>query len=463
MAWAAQEPRGPPRAPAVFAYLAALLIFAGHLALGADQTSLALVFCAAWFAFLAVLLASQAWARAAIEGTALLPAALPFCLVLLLAILSLTPLGVGGPHPIWRFVPAGRAVVSIAPYATLIEIVKLLGLASAFLFGAALGARDDGPGRTVRAVLIVGTIYCAWAFLDHAANPDRLFGAPRPFDPSRLSAAFGSANTAATLFGALVLLGMADLVRTYARIRPAGLFHASHVQRLGPALTRPLLALALSITCLVLTQSRAGLAATAAAAVVLMGALGLARSRRAAMSGPMIGAGVLAVALLLASVAINFGHLQHRLTFLPSDTVARGRIYAAHWQAFLAEPWSGYGLGTFQDINGMAMNLGDLSALETIGAAHNVYIQWLEEGGVLGAAAMFATIGAIGVQLAINIARRRRGRPWLLAIAAVLLLFLVHGAADYALQTPSMALFLSFLLGVGVASESQPRRMVKEA
>jgi hypothetical protein len=59
------------------------------------------------------------------------------------------------------------------------------------------------------------------------------------------------------------------------------------------------------------------------------------------------------------------------------------------------------------------------------------------------------------LELAIGVVRRRRMRGWLIAIAGVLLLFLLHGASDYALEVPSMALFLSLLLGVGVGCAAQ--------
>ncbi|MGH6971547.1 MAG: WcaI family glycosyltransferase, partial [Caulobacteraceae bacterium] len=342
------------------------------------------------------------------------------------------------------------------PYATLVEMVKLAALAAAFLVGVALGADDERARGALRAVVAVGAVYGAWAFLDHAVSPGLLYGAPRPFGPERLSASFGSGNTAATLFGALSLLSLVWLARAYARARPAGAFHPGHLQSIAPATALPLLSLAVSATCLVLTQSRAGVAASAAAALALVAAMTLA-DRRRGVSGPLLAAILGIVGLALATVAINFGQLQQRLAFLPADSLSRGQIYAAHWAAFLAAPWSGYGLGTFHRIDALLMTPANAFALKTIGAAHNVYLQWLEEAGVPGALAMFATVGVVAAQLGLNIARRRRIRAWLLGVAAVLALFLLHGAADYALQIPSMALFLSFLLGVGAAPAPDAR------
>jgi hypothetical protein len=67
---------------------------------------------------------------------------------------------------------------------------------------------------------------------------------------------------------------------------------------------------------------------------------------------------------------------------------------------------------------------------------------------------MFGLVVVIGAQLMIGAARRRRMRIWILAMAAILGLFTLDGVANSALDTPSMAIFLSLLLGVGVGAAS---------
>jgi O-antigen ligase len=452
------QTRGAPfQAHAILAYAVAGLVFLGHLAVGANRTNLALAFSVLWFALLAGLLSTQAWARRGLDEARLWPAAAAFALLLLAAGLSLTPLGIGGAHPIWTYVPAARATVSLDPYATLVEIIKLAALAAAFLVGLVISADDDRAKGLLRAILTVGLGFTAWAFIDHVINPATLYGGLRPFGADRLSAAFGSGNTAATLFGALTLLGLVDLVRSYESVRPTGRFHARHIQRMAPKLTRPLLMLGLAATCLILTQSRAGMAATGGAGIALIGALTLSRSRPTAVSVPAIATILVVGGLLVGSVALNATALERRFLFFSADSLTRTQIFAAHWAAFQAAPWSGYGLGAFGHVNTMIMNDANLSALDAIGAAHDVYIQWLEEAGVLGAAPMLALIAIIAFQLVMGVVRRRRMRSWLLGIVAVTGLFALHGASDYALQTPSMALFFSLLLGAGVGIASRRR------
>ncbi len=49
-------------------------------------------------------------------------------------------------------------------------------------------------------------------------------------------------------------------------------------------------------------------------------------------------------------------------------------------------------------------------------------------------------------------------RSWLVAVLGVLVLFLIQGAADFGLEVPALATFLSLLLGLGsgVAGEAAP-------
>lgn len=432
---------------AVLSFGLAGLVFAGCLAYGANTTTFALVEASAWFAVLAAILA-QMWGRAAFEPMRLGYVAAPFCVVLVLSLLSLTPFGVGGVHPVWQYV-AGRGSVSIDPYATLVEIVKLAGLAATFLAGAIVGADDERAKRLLRAILLLGIAYSAWAFVDHFLDPVLLFGEPRAWGSSRLSASFLSGNTAATLFGALTILNVTDIARRYESERRPGRFHISQLEPLLAKLAVPIIGVLSSATCLILTLSRVGIASTLAVSVVLMGAIALSQSKRGAVGLPIAATAAILLGLLAASAAANIDAFNFRLSMVDADALTRSRIFAAHWQAFQASPWSGYGLGTFAHVNAMIMNTTNVAALDRLGAAHNIFIQWLEQGGILGAVAMALTVAMIAFGIVTGAIRRRRTRSWLLAILAVLGLYGFHGTTDYALEVPAMATFLSLLLGLG--------------
>jgi O-antigen ligase len=440
---------------AIAAFSVSLLLYAEILLFGGNATNLALGFSGAWLLMLALVL-SQSWAQAALYTARVSWIGLLFGLVVLAGTLTLTPFALGGPHPVWTWVARGRATASVDPYLTVVELIKLASLAAAFLIGVVIGSDDERAASAIRWLLRVGLIFSLWAFVDRFLDPAKLLGGPR------LSASLGSANTAAVFFGALTLLNLVDLDRQFQRHRPTGTrargVDIHRLERLAPNIALPFVGLAAAATCLILTLSRGGLSATAAIAVVMMGAAGVARARRGALTGPTLAVVTILGGMVLASFALNLGSLQERLTFLHEDVANRDAVFAAHWTAFTAAPWSGYGLGSFAHINAMIMSQSNLAALGILGATHNVYLQWLEQAGLIGALPMFACVGMVALKIGRGAVRRSRMRSWLVGVLAVLVLFLIQGAADFGLEVPALATFLSLLLGLacGVAGGTAP-------
>jgi O-antigen ligase len=433
-----------------------LLLYAEILLFGANATNLALGFSAAWLLMLALVL-SQSWAQAALDTARLSWIGALFAVVMVAGALTLTPFPLGGPHPVWTWVPGGRATATVDPYLTVVELIKLASLAAALLVGVVIGSDDERAASAIRWLLRLGLIYSLWAFADRFTDPAMQLGG------ARLAASLGGANIAAVFFGALTLLNLIDLDRQFQRHRPARTGARSvdirRLERLAPNIALPFVGLAAAATCLILTLSRGGLSATAAIAVVIIGAAGVARARRGALTGPILAVVTILGGIVLASFALNLGSLQDRLTFLPSAALTRDTVFAAHWNAFTAAPLSGYGLGSFAHINAMIMSESNFAALGILGATHDVYLQWLEQAGLIGALPMFACVGLVALKIARGAVRRRRTRSWLVGVLAVLALFLIQGAADFGLEVPALATFLSLLLGLGcgLAGEAAPR------
>ncbi len=89
------------------------------------------------------------------------------------------------------------------------------------------------------------------------------------------------------------------------------------------------------------------------------------------------------------------------------------------------------------------------NAIGNIGSAHNIYVQALEETGVVG----FALLGAL---VAFLLARgfrhvqdgRKRGQTWSAAVLASAVILLGHGWVDFGLQTPAIGALLAFCLAI---------------
>ncbi|MFN3353014.1 MAG: O-antigen ligase family protein, partial [Brevundimonas sp.] len=406
-------------------------IFLAHLMFGANQPLAAQVltaFCAA------ALLGTMAFSRfrAALQDLrALTPVAVAFGLVVLTILVSLTDLVPGAAHPIWAW--AGHApAITVNRSATLLGLVQLLGLAAIFVAAAAIGARREWARRLVSVVLGAGLVWASLALI--------LFLSGAQIGPeARLSGGLLSPNNGATVLGVLCVLATARALKAW-RERGSG--------RTPDVLARwsPHAALlVLLIFALALTGSRMGLAATMASVMVLLIWTGL-RGGDAAPRQAALGALILAVVGLI--VALGHDLTFRRVAGLEDDVEIRGAIFSAQWRAFLDAPLWGWGLGSFSDVNSYLMTEQSYAALWRLRAAHNVYLQWLSETGLMGAVPMFATVALVIWRAAGRALAPVRGGDDLRGLVVANLVVLLHGLTDFALQAPSIAVFWSLLLGL---------------
>lgn len=364
-----------------------------------------------------------------------IPLLVLFAFTLAIAAWTLTPWAPGGAHPIWAWAGITPGSITIDRGGTVLEIVKLSGLACLFGLGALQGLNRDKALATLEAVVWTGGVYALVSLLTFVAGVQIAGG-------DRLSGGFLSANSGATVFGVLTLLSLGLFLRGWQKKVGIGL------SRRITAVAGPFSCLALSTICLLLTASRMGVTATLFAVGVLL-VWTFAQNPKG--KAPALVAGL--VILALGSVLFFGGNalLWTRLDGLDLAAGVRGQILVAHWQAFLASPLFGYGLGSFNLVNLQIMTGDNAATLWSMRAAHNVYLQWLEEAGLVGALAMFLLIANI---LVVSIWRsgRVKGTPTPLhGLLCANLVILVHGTTDYALQVPSIAALWAFLLGLQFA------------
>ncbi len=110
---------------------------------------------------------------------------------------------------------------------------------------------------------------------------------------------------------------------------------------------------------------------------------------------------VLVLGLLVASYAI-FGYLHHYdmiLHLAPGylassvDTISRGLMWLATWHIFLDHPWQGTGIGSYFLFYPAYRLPGELASAGTY--AHNDYLEFLAEGGILNLGFLLAFAGAL--------------------------------------------------------------------
>jgi O-antigen ligase len=407
------------------------LLYAAHLTFGANHPIAALWFTVLLAISLGVALVFPTVRRGLHDISPLTPVAVLFGLTIAIALWSLTAWAPGGAHPIWAWAGAPNGSITVNRPATLFEIAKLLGLACIFLVGCLQSARLSWARATVRVILLAGAGYGLISLLSFVSGTQLLYG-------PRLSGGFLSPNSGATVFGMLTVIGLAALLRDWRQTR--GLDPASKLGKIAVTLACVLM----SVTCLLLTASRMGMVSTLVGAGVLMvWELFDAKRERLPL---LIAAGVLLlVALVMATGGNNL--VWDRLQTVGADKITRGDIFAAHWQAFTASPLFGYGLGSFVDVNSQVTTEQNHAALWIVRATHDVYLQWLEEAGLVGAVPMFLTILTILGAAIWRTFNLRKGQTLLRGLIAASVVILVHGTVDFGLQVPSIAAFWAFLLG----------------
>jgi O-antigen ligase len=423
------------------------LLFAAQMAWAGEGYRLEFLFSGLFALLLIGLMAFRPWVRDALgfSDPWLIAGVVFYLAVLAVGLLSLTPFLPGGGHPIWSYVRAAPAV-TLGRSGTWAAIVTLAGLGCAFLTGLVVGRRDGTAERFMSLVVPAFALFAFWSLATFTTDPQTLWGQVKVAAPDRLAGAYSTANAAALVLGIGLILALADLLRVLRRHGGVkGVMRApdSALPRLAPGLA----AILLCGAALALTQSRGGAAATL---VGLLGLIGLeaqtGREGKGVRTGLIAGAAVLG---LLAAFALYRPELFGRLMNAGADFETRRAILAAHWKAFLASPWSGYGLGSFDRLNNLILNQGNYPQTWNVRAAHNVVLQWLVSGGLIGALPMFACIGCLLWVLVRGLGRRLRMTGWLRAILCVSLAVLIASLTDYGLEEPAIALLWAVLLGLG--------------
>ena len=193
--------------------------------------------------------------------------------------------------------------------------------------------------------------------------------------------------------------------------------------------------------------SRAGLGLMALELVLLLIVLGW-RRRDLWPARTKLALGLLALPLLAALLG---GDPLWRKLRDPEPLLYRDQMWHSSMVLWRAEPWLGHGLGTFQLAYPAAATF---DTGELVDHAHNDWLEWGVEGGLILVAAMLA-----GYLYAVNLTRFV---PWLLGVPIAGL----HALVDYPFARFPLCLWVILLLTLASLERSRTRmkpRLVKSA
>lgn len=347
------------------------------------------------------------------------PAALLALLILQAAIMS-GAFGIGAADTSYR---AEQAMVGLA------------GLA--FFFAAVAGGTGSkGRNRMVATLLWIPLALATLTVVDWFDGRGDFFGMVAPTASNRVSASFASPTEAATAFALFSVFAAFAAVDELTR-RP-GADGVGPAETLTRRLFLPTASFVASFNLLLLTGSRAGIAAgVAGLAVFFFVAWRRGQRGRAGPRIVPIAAAAVAALSLLAAVTSGVGAIRRYVAAPGPDYYASMTEAAtAAWQQ---KPIFGHGLGAY-----------DVLPAGAEGAPFDS-LRWLAEGGVFGAALLVAALGMFLWTLwRADDHGRKPTRGFGLALG-LLTVALVHGAATSAMAAPGPASVFAALLGVAAA------------
>ncbi|MFQ5741288.1 MAG: O-antigen ligase family protein [Acidobacteriota bacterium] len=144
-----------------------------------------------------------------------------------------------------------------------------------------------------------------------------------------------------------------------------------------------------------------------------------------------------------------------RFETLEESYLLRQAIWSDTISLIKAHPFFGTGLGTFA---GRYTEHQTTALTQFVNQAHNDYLQFAAELGLVGAALLFALILALLGRQIVAFYRAERGRDQflLLGCCGSILALLFHSFADFNLQIPANALVFAAILGLGYAVSGIP-------
>jgi O-antigen ligase len=367
---------------------------------------------------------------------------------------------VGWKHPLWNmsnemFDVLLPGSISLSSEDSLVAVMRLLCYGLVFFLAFQFGRHRERALSTLKWVAYSGLIYAIYGLIIYWGQFGTLFWFYDEAYKVDVMATFVNRNSFATYVGLTLLCAIAvvnqqvAVRRTTAYSMPLG--RELRIERFILQVWKPLTAILLITTALILTHSRGGFFSTLAGGVVLLYLLNKRQQYQSKNSKAVLGGAVLVavIAFVLTSEV-----LLQRIDRITLDGNARLAVYGLATQAIEDNPVLGFGYGTFTDSFRLYR---DESLQAHFDKTHNTYLENIFELGWPAASVLFLCIAWL--LLICLMGARNRGRDWVFPATGVAATVLVglHAFFDFSLQMPGVAITYACILGVSCAQSYTSR------
>ena len=368
------------------------------------------------------------------------------------------PLPLDLAHPGWEAMSnliAGidSGTISVDPSQGLNAIMNLLVYLGMFWIFAQLTRNPERANIAFNAICFIGTTIALIGLVNHLNGPRMLPWLPDQKEVVRST--FINRNNFATYCGFTVIVSLALLFQTQNTARRETGRTSSTLKQFGRTMVTGgslyLTAIIVTFMALVLSGSRAGMAATMLGIATLL-ALNWFTERKGRR-----GLGALAPILLVvtfSTLAVAGDFLTARLLAEDFANNERFLAYLDVVSAIQDYPLTGIGYGAFAQA--YPVYRSD-DVLHVRFFAENTYLEMIFELGIPIALVWFATLGALARRCFTGALQRQRHKVFPMAAAAVSVLAAAHAMLDFSLQITAVALLFAAIIGTGVA-QSWPTR-----
>lgn len=395
---------------------------------------------------------SQKWTKKSLFLTAFF---VPLVLVLMLAIFQMVPLPLSSSfvNPFWSLVSTTYTPITLNPGQTLLYMGTAASYV-AFAASAVLLSTQNGRGL-IKTIAILTTVASFYGIFIFATGNHYVLWLEKTSYEDALSATFINRNSFATMAGLGILASLGLLLQRIGeisgRLSVRERWHAFWmlvVQQGWPWLLTSLVC----FMALVLTNSRAGLAASVVGIVTFLLLLAFMRrpSRWQIMSMVAITATI--TGLILVTLGSSVGT---RLTRVGSDAAVRDTIYTYTHQIIDTNPITGTGLGTFQE-SFSAVRTPEFYVMmrRTIEHAHNTYLELTSELGYPGIMLLGFSILIAMLACLYGLKTRRRAIAWPALGLSAMVLVGGHALADFSLSVPAVTLTAITMVALALANST---------
>ena len=348
-------------------------------------------------------------------------------------------------------------LASIDPDATFWQLLRYLTMGALFLVVFVVGRGFGLADRLLRFVFWTVAGYATLSFLFFVVGADSFFNTDDWAYAGFLTGPYIARNAFAAYLGTGLVIGLALLSAEVGRLRAAGEARslpatAVLLQFLTGRSAGYGLAMFVIFSALVLTGSRAGMAVTLVALLIVLLLAALRRQGRHGMALP------LAIVILSGFVALAVGgaSMVQRFATVESEAGKRVSLYVSALSGLSERPLAGFGGGTFPALF-PTIRSQDVPVDYTFSEAHNTYLEVALESGLPVAVIWFAGLGFALHRVVGGAIRRRRGHEAALVATGAMILYGLHSLVDFPAQIQANTLGLVLLLALGLAQSFRDR------